>query len=44
MKKPSLVPVLHQLLVGIRGWTRGRYRDWLADSLAELLVLESRRP
>jgi AcrR family transcriptional regulator len=37
-------PELHQLLVRVRGWTRRRYCDWLADSLAELLLEESRRP
>jgi AcrR family transcriptional regulator len=31
-------PELHQLLVRVRGWTRPRYRDWLADSLAALLL------
>lgn len=31
-------PELHQLLVRVRGWTRERYRDWLADSLSTLLV------
>ena len=33
-------PELHQLLVRVRGWTRQRYRDWLATSLAELLLPE----
>ena len=31
-------PELHQLLVRIRGWTRRRYTDWLADNLAALLL------
>ena len=31
-------PELHQLLVGVRGWTSRRFRDWLADSLAALLL------
>jgi AcrR family transcriptional regulator len=31
-------PELHQLLIRVRGWTRHRYRDWLADSLAQLLL------
>ena len=31
-------PELHQLLVHERGWSRTRYRDWLADSLAALLL------
>jgi len=31
-------PELHQLLVRVRGWTRQRYRDWLATSLAALLL------
>lgn len=31
-------PELHQLLVRVRGWTRRRYCDWLADSLARLLL------
>ncbi|HSD77317.1 MAG TPA: helix-turn-helix domain-containing protein [Solirubrobacteraceae bacterium] len=36
-------PELHQLLSRVRGWTRRRYRDWLADSLAQLLLPESGR-
>lgn len=31
-------PELHQLLRRLRGWSRRRYRDWLAASLAELLL------
>jgi AcrR family transcriptional regulator len=31
-------PELHQLLLRVRGWTRERYADWLADSLSTLLV------
>ena len=31
-------PELHQVLVRQRGWGRARYRDWLADSLAALLL------
>jgi TetR/AcrR family transcriptional regulator, regulator of autoinduction and epiphytic fitness len=31
-------PELHQLLVRQRGWTARRYREWLATSLAELLL------
>jgi len=31
-------PELHQLLVRVRGWTRQRYREWLATSLAALLL------
>ena len=31
-------PELHQLLVRLRGWSTRRYRDWLAASLAELLL------
>jgi AcrR family transcriptional regulator len=31
-------PELHQLLVHVRGWTPRRYEDWLADSLARLLL------
>lgn len=31
-------PELHQLLRRVRGWTRRRYCDWLADSLAQLLL------
>ena len=31
-------PELHQLLTRVRGWTRRRYCDWLADSLARLLL------
>ena len=33
-------PELHQLLIRMRGWTRQRYCDWLATSLAELLLPE----
>ncbi len=33
-------PELHQLLLRVRGWTRRRYRDWLATSLAALLLPE----
>ena len=36
-------PELHQLLSRVRGWTRRRYRDWLADSLAQLLLQKTRR-
>ena len=36
-------PELHQLLSRERGWTRRRYRDWLADSLA-LLLLNREQP
>ena len=31
-------PELHQLLIRLRGWTRSHYEDWLAKSLAELLL------
>ena len=31
-------PELHQLHSRVGGWTRRRYRDWLADSLAQLLL------
>jgi AcrR family transcriptional regulator len=31
-------PELHQALTRMRGWTRRRYCDWLADSLAALLL------
>lgn len=31
-------PELHQLLVRVRGWTSGRYRDWLAETLSALLL------
>ena len=31
-------PDLHQLLLRVRGWSRSRYRAWLADSLAALLL------
>lgn len=31
-------PELHQLLTRTRGWTRRRYREWLADSLAQLVL------
>jgi AcrR family transcriptional regulator len=33
-------PELNQLLIGQRGWTRERYRDWLADSLTMLLCAD----
>lgn len=33
-------PELHQLLIRRRGWTRPRYEEWLATSLAELLLSE----
>ena len=33
-------PELHQLLTRVRGWTRQRYCDWLARSLAALLLDE----
>jgi len=36
-------PELHQLLNRVRGWTRRRYCDWLADSLAELLLQQTSR-
>jgi AcrR family transcriptional regulator len=32
-------PELHQLLTRVRGWTSARYRDWLVDSLARLLLV-----
>jgi AcrR family transcriptional regulator len=35
-------PELHQLLVRVRGWTRDRYRDWLADGLSALLLGDGR--
>ena len=31
-------PELHQLLVRVRGWKRGRYGEWLAETLAQLLL------
>jgi TetR/AcrR family transcriptional regulator of autoinduction and epiphytic fitness len=31
-------PELHQLLARERKWDRARYKDWLADSLAKLLL------
>jgi AcrR family transcriptional regulator len=31
-------PELHQLLSRVRGWTRQRYCDWLAESLTALLL------
>lgn len=34
-------PELHQLLSRVRAWTRRRYCDWLAGSLAQLLLQES---
>ena len=37
-------PQLHQLLTRVRHWTRRRYRDWLAESLAQLLLHQSRQP
>ena len=32
-------PDLHQLLTRVRGWNRRRYRDWLAETLEQLLLL-----
>ncbi len=37
-------PELHQLLTRVRGWTRRRYRDWLTDTLATLLLDTPRPP
>lgn len=34
-------PELHQLLLRTRGWSRDRYRDWLAGSLTVLLLPEA---
>ena len=34
-------PELHQLLMRLRGWSKRRYRDWLAASLAELLLSDT---
>jgi AcrR family transcriptional regulator len=31
-------PELHQLLVRVRGWKRRRYTEWLAETLAQLLL------
>jgi AcrR family transcriptional regulator len=31
-------PELHRLLIRERGWTRERYRSWLAESLSALLL------
>jgi hypothetical protein len=31
-------PDVHHLLTRVRGWTRDRYCDWLADSLAAILL------
>ncbi len=31
-------PELHRLVTGVRGWTRKRYCDWLAGTLAALLL------
>ncbi|CAN5605824.1 TetR/AcrR family transcriptional regulator [soil metagenome] len=36
-------PELHELLRGVRGWTRRRYCDWLAASLGRLLLQEGTR-
>jgi AcrR family transcriptional regulator len=36
-------PELHQVLRRLRGWSQRRYRDWLASSLAELLLPEGGR-
>lgn len=35
-------PDLHQLLTRQRGWQRRRYRDWLADTLEQLLLPTTR--
>ncbi len=37
-------PELHQLLSRVRRWKRRRYCDWLADSLARLLLPETASP
>jgi AcrR family transcriptional regulator len=34
-------PAVHELLVGQRGWTPERYRDWLAGALADALLPRS---
>jgi AcrR family transcriptional regulator len=31
-------PELHQLLIRVRGWKRRRYAEWLAESLAAVLL------
>lgn len=31
-------PGLHHALVGIRGWSQAKYRDWLADTLKRQLL------
>jgi AcrR family transcriptional regulator len=31
-------PTLHHVLVGLRGWSQGRYRDWLVESLQRQLL------
>jgi AcrR family transcriptional regulator len=31
-------PTLHHVLVGLRGWSQGRYRDWLTESLQGQLL------
>jgi hypothetical protein len=36
-------PELHQLLVGVRGWSRRRYTTWLTERLTTLLVPPARR-
>ena len=33
-------PELHQVLTRVRGWTRSRYCEWLAGSLARLLLTD----
>lgn len=35
-------PELHQLLTHRLGWSRRRYRDWLASSLAQLLLPDAK--
>jgi AcrR family transcriptional regulator len=35
-------PEMHQLLSRVGGWTRGRYCDWLVDSLAQQLLQPQR--
>jgi AcrR family transcriptional regulator len=35
-------PEVHQLLTRVRGWTRRRYCEWLANSLAQLLLERNR--
>jgi len=37
-------PELQQLLIRTRGWTRDHYRDWLAETLTRVLLIDDPNP